>query len=310
MEPAFHVVVPSLGQVRLSSAAPVRDFGVFQMAQVLNTVMHTLGYSSYSRRRATNLGQVRWRQVNWEHGGGGCADWRCRPAIQSTRLQTLAFGVSDSPHEWVDLRGRDGDFSPAVSTDHFLTNVMVYYISNCITSSFRIYHYHMHRKINSEIYRVKLTVPVAVAMFPYEVVPFKLWAHYWYPKIVQWTIMERGGHLPALERPDDVIQDLRKFATTPVRYCTLLLGLIAALIGVDVDSSGTWTRRCGEKQRSFGLSVPKNGTKPPELRPSSPEDMSSFASLLRPQSPWQCIFGHPPGTSPGPQNVAPRGLAE
>ncbi|KXS18930.1 epoxide hydrolase 1 [Gonapodya prolifera JEL478] len=160
-------------------------------------------------------------RINFQNAGTGYQ------RIQATKPQTLGFAVSDSPiglmawigekfHEWVDLRGGDGDFSPTMTIDHFLTNVMIYYITNSITSSFRLYHYQMHRMLDVQLLStVKITVPVGCAVFPHEIfVPPKSWVAYWCPNLVQWSIFERGGHFAALERTEDLIRDIRNFAGT------------------------------------------------------------------------------------------------
>ncbi|KXS20951.1 epocide hydrolase domain-containing protein [Gonapodya prolifera JEL478] len=147
--------------------------------------------------------------------------------IQATKPQTLSFGVSDSPvgvlawigekfHEWVDLRGGDGDFSPNMHLDHFLTNVMIYWITNTIASSFRMYHVQLFRKVDAgRLHHSRVDQPVGVAAFPFESsLPPKGWAKYWYKNLVQWSEFEKGGHFAAMECPDELVGDVRLFAST------------------------------------------------------------------------------------------------
>lgn len=67
--------------------------------------------------------------------------------IQGSKPQTLAYGLTDSPvgllgwivekmRSWTD---NDGDPTTAVTKDEILTNVMVYWCSQCIGPSIRYY---------------------------------------------------------------------------------------------------------------------------------------------------------------------------
>ncbi|KAJ3340656.1 hypothetical protein HDU93_006513 [Gonapodya sp. JEL0774] len=149
--------------------------------------------------------------------------------IQETKPQTLGFALSDSPiglmawigekfHEIVDLRGGDGDFSPSISLDHLLTNIMIYYISNCITSSVRLYRYQFFLGIDDGLMNTsRIFQPVGVAAFPYEIfVAPKSWVNYWCPNLIHWTEFKTGGHFAAMEQSSHLVEDIRKFATVKV----------------------------------------------------------------------------------------------
>ncbi|GII94191.1 hypothetical protein Ssi02_44220 [Sinosporangium siamense] len=62
------------------------------------------------------------------------------------------------------------------------------------------------------------TAPTAVARFPHD--NFVLLKHIAQEtnNIVQWRDHDRGGHFPALEEPDLLVDDIRRF------FCTLRLG--------------------------------------------------------------------------------------
>ncbi|KAJ3339914.1 hypothetical protein HDU93_007688 [Gonapodya sp. JEL0774] len=248
--PAFHVVVPSLVGFGFSTAAPVRDFGIVQQAACINELMNALGYHQYVSQGGDFGSHV--SKLNMPTYPRPPPDAAVEPPtsaesarmlrgsdaryveerigyqrIQATKPQTLGFGVSDSPvglmtwigekfHEWVDLRDGDGDWSPSIPMDHFLTNVMIYWISNSITSSFRMYHVQLHRRIDSgRLNHSIVHQPVGVAAFPYESsLPPKGWAKHWYKDLVQWSEFEKGGHFAAMECPAELIADIRKFAST------------------------------------------------------------------------------------------------
>lgn len=144
--------------------------------------------------------------------------------IQASKPQTIGAGLAGNPigilawigekfHEWTDLRGGDGDFSAYIGTDRLITNVMIYYISNTIASSFRLYHYQMQVQLDvSRLSNTRLEIPVGISAFPKEIfVPPKAWCEYWCPRLVQWTEPERGGHFAALENGGRLVEDVRRF---------------------------------------------------------------------------------------------------
>src|SRR5690606_39174508 len=96
-------------------------------------------------------------------------------AIQSTRPQTLAYGLTDSPvgllswifekfWAWTD---RDGDPCEAITVDELLTNVSIYWFTRTAGSSARLY----YESLGSMAVRVPPTtkVPLGVANFPGEI---------------------------------------------------------------------------------------------------------------------------------------------
>ncbi|KAI9022413.1 Alpha/Beta hydrolase protein [Hyaloraphidium curvatum] len=155
------------------------------------------------------------------------SDGRGYFAIQSTRPQSLAYGLSDSPagllawigkffHEIVDLRGGDGDFSPSMSYDHLLTNVMVYWVTNTISSSVRQYYNFVNTDDAVIAATTKLPQPVAVAAFPMEIhAQHRAAVQHRCVQDVRWTEFEFGGHFASLERPQDLVGDVRAFAAEP-----------------------------------------------------------------------------------------------
>src|SRR5256885_9283357 len=69
-------------------------------------------------------------------------------AVQSTRPQTLAYGLNDSPvglAAWIVEKFRawsdcDGDVERRFSKDELLTHVMIYWVTQTINSSIRNYY--------------------------------------------------------------------------------------------------------------------------------------------------------------------------
>ena len=108
------------------------------------------------------------------------------------------------------LTDNNGDFLTAVDRDTFLTDVTLYWSTGTIDSAMRIYR--EHRLAGGETApQARLETPVAFADFPKEVFtsPFS-WITQTY-NVVQRTEMPRGGHFAALEQPDLLLDDIRKF---------------------------------------------------------------------------------------------------
>ena len=97
-------------------------------------------------------------------------------AIQSTRPQTLAYALTDSPAgqlAWIAEKFRewtDGDLpEDAVDRDQMLTNVTLYWLTGTAGSSARLY----LEAARSGTWGppAPSAVPTGVAVFPYEIAP-------------------------------------------------------------------------------------------------------------------------------------------
>ena len=136
--------------------------------------------------------------------------------MQSTKPQTVANALNDSPAglaSWIVEKFRawcdcDGDVERKFSKDDLLTNVTIYWVTQTISSSMRIY-YENQRAAGGPPRRVD--VPVACAVFPKEIV---LSTRRWMElqnNLARWTEMPRGGHFAAMEQPDLLADDIRAF---------------------------------------------------------------------------------------------------
>jgi microsomal epoxide hydrolase len=144
---------------------------------------------------------------------------------QATRPQTLSYAMMDSPvgiaawlvekfYSWSDLT--DWDIESAHSKDELLTNIMIYIVTRSFNTASWIYYGRREegmRILSPEGRRVE--VPTACALFPAEMLawPPKSYADRIY-NITQWTKMLRGGHFGAMEEPELLAEDIRKFART------------------------------------------------------------------------------------------------
>jgi pimeloyl-ACP methyl ester carboxylesterase len=139
-------------------------------------------------------------------------------ALQSTRPQTLAYGLTDSPvgqlawimekfKDWTDSHDRAEN---AIDRDHLLTNVSIYWFTATAGSSARIYHERAHADHRGSPPEPSAT-PTAVAVFPRDnFIPLRHVGERT-NNIVRWTEFDRGGHFAAMEQPDLLIADLRAF---------------------------------------------------------------------------------------------------
>lgn len=138
--------------------------------------------------------------------------------MQSTRPQTAACALNDSPaglaawiaekfREWSDC---DGDVYKRFSKDELLSNVTLYWMTQTIHSSFRMYF--EGRKAPLQFGPDDfVAVPCAVAHFPKELpFPPREWVQRGF-NVCQWTEMPRGGHFAAAEEPELLATDLRTF---------------------------------------------------------------------------------------------------
>jgi pimeloyl-ACP methyl ester carboxylesterase len=138
--------------------------------------------------------------------------------IQGTKPQTLAYGLTDSPvglAAWVVEKFRTwsdcgGDVDRRFTKDVLLTNIMLYWVTGAIGSSFWPYYARQHSPWPiSE--RRPVTAPTAYAAFPHEIVrPPRSLAERVY-NLRRWTVMPAGGHFAALEEPELLAADIRAF---------------------------------------------------------------------------------------------------
>jgi pimeloyl-ACP methyl ester carboxylesterase len=134
---------------------------------------------------------------------------------QSTRPMTLAYGLSDSPAgllAWIVEKYRawsdsGGDLSRRFSDDLVLTQASLYWFTGSISTSFRPYYEHGHRKHTPG----PVEVPTGVAVFPHDLVqPPRSWVERSY-RVTSYTTMPRGGHFAAHEEPALLAEDLTEF---------------------------------------------------------------------------------------------------
>lgn len=142
-------------------------------------------------------------------------------AIQSTRPQTLGYGLNDSPaglaawilekwRAWGDTRG---DLDARFSRDLLLTNLTIYWVMQTITSSMRDYYDNRWTTVTlgpGDFVQVPTGIAVFANQFVDEGIPPREWAERLY-NVSQWSLMPRGGHFAATEEPELLARDIATF---------------------------------------------------------------------------------------------------
>ncbi|MFB4300529.1 epoxide hydrolase family protein [Actinomadura sp. NTSP31] len=138
--------------------------------------------------------------------------------IQSTRPQTLAHGLHDSPvgqlawivekfKEWTDAAADLPE--DAVDRDHLLTNVSLYWFTGTAGSSANLY-YEMAHDPTAYAPKPRGTVPTGVIATSTTDVAIRRFADRDH-NVTHWTEVERGGNFLSLEQPALLVEDVRTF---------------------------------------------------------------------------------------------------
>ena len=138
--------------------------------------------------------------------------------IQGTKPQTLAYGLNDSPAglaSWIVEKYRTwsdcgGDVERSYTKDELLTIVTIYWVTQTISSSTRMY-FENRKNLWVMDKDQKVPTPAGMAMFPQEISkPPREWAERSYD-VRRWTEMTQGGHFAALEEPQLLAEEIRAF---------------------------------------------------------------------------------------------------
>jgi len=138
-------------------------------------------------------------------------------AMHRTKPQTAAFGLTDSPvglAAWIVEKLRawsdcDGDIEQRFTKDEILTNVTLYWLTETIGSSMRMYRANAAIPLAQHSRRVE--VPSGFSLFPGDIVrPPRAWLDRT-ANAVRVTEPARGGHFAAFEEPELYAEELRAF---------------------------------------------------------------------------------------------------
>lgn len=261
---AFHVVLPTIPGYGFSGPVEETGWDVMRVAGAWRELMSRLGYENYvaaggdwGSAISLRLGELDPAHVRGVHvtmfptfppDDPGAMDGldevegerlrhtlhfsedgRGYQQIQSTRPQTLAYGLTDSPvgqlawiaekyKEWTDSAAVPED---AVPRNHLLTQVSLFWFTASAASSSHIY---VESTPTEDAFRATwggpwtVPAPVGVAFFPADAVrPLRRWADGVAPTLCHWSEFEAGGHFPAVEQPGALVGDLRAFWRTARR---------------------------------------------------------------------------------------------
>ncbi|KYN03166.1 PREDICTED: juvenile hormone epoxide hydrolase 2-like [Cyphomyrmex costatus] len=146
--------------------------------------------------------------------------------IQATKPDTVGVGLNDSPAGLAAYiiekfstgtnssykYKADGGFLEKYTYDELIDNLMIYWVSNSITTAMRIYaelYTKSNRSLNAILERTPIKVPSACAQFPYEIMeqsPYELRKRF--VNLLRITKMPRGGHFAAFEEPELLANDI------------------------------------------------------------------------------------------------------
>lgn len=136
--------------------------------------------------------------------------------LHGTKPQTLGYSLNDSPAglaAWIVEKFKTwsdsgGNVETKFTKDELLTNITIYWVTETGPSSIRLY-YENRRDAGLQ---GRVEVPFACARFPMELFAAaprrSIEASY---NLVQYTEMPRGGHFAALEEPELLVNDIRRF---------------------------------------------------------------------------------------------------
>jgi epoxide hydrolase len=244
---AFHVIAPSIPGFGFSGPTHETGWNTVRVAYAWAELMRRLGYERYGAQggdtgalvspelgridpdhlagiHVNNLltfpsgelhdlsdadqGRLKLMQ-RWQNEMAGYA------SIQSTRPQTLAYALTDSPagqlawivekfKEWTDPAARLPE--DAVDRDRLLTDVSIYWLTATAGSSARLY-YEGAKSWGQPT--EPSAVPTGVAVFPMDITIRSIAESQ--HNIVHWTEFDCGGHFAAMEAPGLLVADIREF---------------------------------------------------------------------------------------------------
>jgi pimeloyl-ACP methyl ester carboxylesterase len=243
-EDAFHVVCPSLPGYGWSDKPADTGWGVDRIAAAWTELMVTLGYeqfgaqggdwgsmvtSSLGAHHADNVVGIHLNMAialptsmddltdaeqsalegmqhyqRWDSGYS---------KQQSTRPQTLGYGLADSPAgqcawileklwAWTDC---DGHPENALTRDEMLDDITLYWLTNSGASSGRLYWESFESGSLDPV-----GVPTGISVFPKEIFrTSERWARTRYTDIRHFNVLDRGGHFAAWEQPETFVDEVR-----------------------------------------------------------------------------------------------------
>jgi len=243
---AFHVVCPSLPGYAFSGKPTSPGWNVEKIGHAWSQLMPRLGYPKYVAQGGdwgaivttaiglndtqnclgihlnmpivtpdpATMNDLTEREKSALAGMQHYADWDSGYSKQqSTRPQTLGYGLADSPSgqaawiiekfwSWMDCNGHPEN---VLTRDELLDNVSLYWFTNSAASSARLY-WESFNKVS----RDPVKIPTGCSIFPKEIFRCsKRWAEKRFEKLVHWSDLDKGGHFAAFEVPQTFVNEVR-----------------------------------------------------------------------------------------------------
>ncbi|KAI8985381.1 Alpha/Beta hydrolase protein [Pilobolus umbonatus] len=213
---AFHTNMP----ITLPVLPTPRNilFHPFKVVKFLSSLI--VGYDRVYSPGTTSLSKATFANVDRNFEAG----YR---AIQGTKPYTLAYGLSDSPvgllawmlekyHEWTyhpaDIKAKEG-LPQTLSSKDFLSQLTLYWMTNTMSSSIRIYYEVLHKNEMVGVVLPRVKIPVAVCAFAHEIMRVPQdWIECG-ADLQQYNEVDMGGHFPGLELPDVLLNDIQSFGS-------------------------------------------------------------------------------------------------
>ncbi|KAE9405128.1 alpha/beta-hydrolase [Gymnopus androsaceus JB14] len=249
--PVFDVVAISLPGYAFSEGPKKKGFSLAQYAEVSHKLMLSLGYNEYVTQGG-DCGFAITREMASRYGGEYSKAWHTNFPVtgpppnddlnsytpaeqeglarlanferfrsgylkqQSTRPQTLGYGLADSPVgllAWIYEKLVGSSDNYPWTDDEVLTWVSIYWFSRAgPTASLRIYYEVLNsgQGFNSLTLSTVPTIPMGSSLFPKELIRVP---KSWYSRIgnsVFEVEHDSGGHFAAYEKPEMLVGDLQK----------------------------------------------------------------------------------------------------
>ena len=243
---AFHVVCPTLPGYGFSDQPTRAGWNVQRIAKAWSELMARLGYKRYAAQGCdwgsavtTAIGlqdpancvgihlnmpivapdpsapDLTEREKSALAGMKHYNDWDSGyTRQQSTRPQTLGYGLADSPvgqamwilekfWSWTDCNGNPEN---VLTRDELLDNIMMYWLPGTAASSARLY-WESFRNFATDY---QVTVPAGCSIFPKEIFrTSRRWAEKRFANLVYFNELDKGGHFAAFEQPEIYLKEVR-----------------------------------------------------------------------------------------------------
>ena len=245
---AFDVVCPSLPGYGFSDKPSQEGYGVEKIADTWAALMARLGYDRYVAQGG-DWGSMVTNQIGVRDTDHCAAIHMNMPIVapdpetmteltpleqgalasmqhyqdkdsgyskqQSTRPQTLGYGLVDSPSgqaawviekfwSWMDC---DGHPENVQTRDELLDNVMMYWLPGAAASSARLYWQSFG---GSADMMATVECPTGCSIFPKEIFrSSRRWAEKRFTNLIHWNELDKGGHFAALEVPEVFVGEVR-----------------------------------------------------------------------------------------------------